>query len=173
MMRFPVEGYYWGEAGVLTSKRVRASLTAALVPTMFVCVGAQPALAQLSAAPPPIKSYTGDPGKVGDPASWRTPEFLRDNGMLSIGAEFAYAAGYAGQGENIGVVDSGTFKDHVREHGSLDNNYTVADRFIGVVAQGGNTGPIDGFTNPAFNDTHGTHVSGTIAASRDGQGEPT
>jgi autotransporter-associated beta strand protein len=147
-----------------------ATLVAALAASLTV---AEAAHAQLSAAPPPIKSYTGDPGKLGDPASWRTPEFLRDNGMLSIGAEFAYAAGYAGQGEVIGIVDSGTFKDHVREHGSFDNNYTVADRFIGVVAQGGNTGPIDGFVNPAFNDTHGTHTSGTVAASRDGQGEPT
>ena len=111
--------------------------------------------------------------RSGNPASWRTPEFLRDNGMLSIGAEFAYAAGYAGQGENIGMVDSGTFAAHIREHGSYDNNYTVADRFISVVAQGGNTGPTGGFVDPAFNDIHGTHVSGTIAASRDGLGEPT
>ena len=39
------------------------------------------------------------PASSGNPASWRTPEFLRDNGMISIGAEFAYAAGYAGGGD--------------------------------------------------------------------------
>ena len=33
-------------------------------------------------SPPPIQSYAGDPGRLGDPASWRTPEFLRDNGMI-------------------------------------------------------------------------------------------
>src|SRR3954469_14873093 len=115
-----------------TRRRVGTALLVALP-----LLATQPAHAQLSAPPPPIKTYDGDPGRVGDPASWRTPEFLRDNGMLSIGAEFAYAAGYAGQGENIGMVDSGTFKDHVREHGSYDNNYTVADRFIGVVAPSG------------------------------------
>ena len=40
---------------------------------------AQPAVAGLSEPPPPIESYVGDPGNLGDPASWRTPEFLRDN----------------------------------------------------------------------------------------------
>jgi hypothetical protein len=73
-------------------------LTAAVI----ACV---PALAQLSVPPPQIQSHEGDPGTLGDPASWRTPEFLRDNGMISIGAEFAYAAGYAGTGMNIGIVD--------------------------------------------------------------------
>jgi autotransporter-associated beta strand protein len=155
---------------VLT-KRVQARLIAALVPVAMTCGTVQSAEAQLSAPPPGIRSYEGDPGQVGNPASWRTPEFLRDNGMLSIGAEFAYAAGYAGAGMNIGIVDSGSFFGHVREHGSLDTNYTVGDRFISVVAQGGDTGPTPGFYDPAINDLHGTHVSGTVAASRDGIGE--
>ena len=137
----------------------------------MACVVAQPALAQLSVPPPPIQSYAGDPGRLGDPASWRTPEFLRDNGMLSIGAEFAYAAGYSGTGMNIGIVDSGSFAGHMREHGSLDTDYAIGDRFFSVVAQGGDTGPTPGFYDPAFNDSHGTHVSGTVAASRDGVGE--
>jgi subtilase-type serine protease len=136
-------------------------------------VAAQPATAQLSAPPPPIQSYPGDPGERGDPASWRTPEFLRDNGMLSLAAEYAYAAGYSGTGMNIGIVDSGYYLGHVREHGSLATNYAVGDRFLSVVAQGGETGPTPGFYDPAFNDSHGTHVSGTVAASRDGVGEIT
>ena len=91
--------------------------------------------------------------------------------MLSIGAEFAYASGYSGQGMNIGMVDSGTFAGHKREHGSLNTDYAIGDRYFSVVAQGGETGPTSGFYNPAYNDSHGTHVSGTIAASRDGVGE--
>ena len=149
--------------------RKQASLAAGLV---LACLGAAPAQAQLSLAPPPIKSYDGDPGRLGDPASWRTPEFLRDNGMLSMGAEFAYAAGYAGQGMNVGVVDSGIYQGFVREHGSYDTQYAIGDRYFGVVAQGGDTGPTSGFWNAAFNDTHGTHVTGTIGASRDGVGDP-
>jgi subtilase-type serine protease len=139
-------------------------------------VAAPPAVAQLSVPPAPIETYDGDPGRLGDPASWRTPEFLRDNGMLSISAEYAYAAGYAGQGENIGMVDSGTFAGHMREHGSKDTNYAVGDRYHSVEAQGigdaESTTPLTGgFYNQAINDTHGTHVSGTIGASRDGVGE--
>jgi hypothetical protein len=86
----------------VSTTRVRSALIAALVPMVVACFAAQPAPAQLSVPPPPIKSYPGDPGTPGDPASWRTPEFLRDNGMLSIGAEFAYAAGYSGADMNYG-----------------------------------------------------------------------
>src|SRR3954451_13329747 len=113
-----------------TTRRVATALLVAL--PLFAT---QPAHAQLSTAPPPITTYAADPGHVGDPASWRTPEFLRDNGMLSIGAEFAYAAGYSGTGMNIGIVDSGIFEGHMREHGSLDTNYTVGDRFFSVTAR--------------------------------------
>lgn len=148
-------------------------VTTALTVTLMACLAAQPALAQLSEPPAPIQSYADDPGRPGDPASWRTPEFNRDAGMLSIGAEFAYAAGYSGAGMNIGIVDSGAFAGHMREHGSLGTNYTVGDRFFSVEAQGGDTGPTSGFYDPAFNDSHGTHVSGTVPASRDGVGETT
>ena len=150
---------------------VRKMLLAASVAMAVPCLVAQPATAGLSAPPPAIESYVGDPGRLGDPASWRTPEFLRDNGLVSMGAEYAYAAGYSGTGVNIGIVDSGFFAGHVREHGSLDTNYAVGDRYHSVVAEGGQTGPTPGFYDPAFNDSHGTHVSGTVGASRDGVGE--
>ncbi|MGC5020229.1 S8 family serine peptidase [Micromonospora sp. DT47] len=146
------------------------ALIAALTP-MVVLAGAQPAMAQSSEPPPPIRSYEGDPGRLGDPASWRTPEFNRDAGLVAMGAEFAYAAGYSGAGMNIGVVDSGVFAGHIREHGSLETNYAIGDRYFSVEAQGGDTGPTPGFYDPAFNDSHGTHVSGTVGASRDGVGE--
>jgi autotransporter-associated beta strand protein len=151
-----------------SAKRMTRALILVLAAAVIVSV---PAGAQLSVPPPPIESYEGDPGTLGDPASWRTPEFLRDNGMISIGAEFAYAAGYSGTGMNIGIVDSGFFAGHMREHGSLDTGYAIGDRYHSVEAQGGSTGPTPGFYNQAFNDSHGTHVSGTVGASRDGVGE--
>jgi len=101
-----------------------------------------------------IVTYPGDPGMLGDPASWRTAEFLRDWGLRSIGAEFAYAAGYSGAGIKVGMVDSGYFDLHPQ---------LSASRYHSVTVNG-----IAGAYNPAFNDRHGTHVSGTIAASRDG-----
>jgi subtilase-type serine protease len=153
---------------------VRTSLVAAVtsVAVLVPCVVSQPALAQAS-KPAPITSYDGDPGRIGDPASWRTPEFMRDTGLLAMGAEYAYAAGYSGTGVNIGIVDSGFFAGHVREHGSYATNYAIGDRYHSVTAQGGYTGPTPGYFDPAFNDTHGTHVSGTVGASRDGVGDGT
>jgi autotransporter-associated beta strand protein len=151
--------------------RLKKTPLAALMPLVVACLAAESAIAQLSVPPPPINSYVGDPGRAGDPASWRTPEFLRDNGMLSMGAEFAYAAGYSGSNASIGVVDSGSFALHIREHGSLSNNYAIGDRYIWVEAQGGATELTSGAYNQAFNDSHGTHVSGTVGASREGVGE--
>jgi subtilisin family serine protease len=95
------------------------TLIAAPVAMVMAALTAPPAPAQLSEPPAPIQTYPGDPGTLGDPVSWRTPEFNRDVGLVSIGAEYAYAAGYAGAGMSIGVVDSGVFAGHMREHGSL------------------------------------------------------
>lgn len=101
-----------------------------------------------------ITTYAGDPGTLGNPASWRTAEFKRDWGLLSIGAEFAYAAGFSGAGIKVGVVDSGFFDLHPQ---------LSSDRYHQVTVNG-----IAGSYNQAYNDRHGTHVSGTIGASRDG-----
>ena len=120
-----------------TAKRMKTALLAALA---VMLVAAVPALAQFGVAAADSAPTTGDPGQLGDPASWRTPEFLRDNGMISIGAEFAYAAGYAGTGMNIGIVDSGFFAGHMREHGSLATNYAIGDRYH----LGGSPGRRDG-----------------------------
>lgn len=113
---------------------------------VLACFGVQPALA--------IDSYPGDPGTLGNALSWRTAEFSRDWGLLSVGAEFAYAAGFSGAGVRVGVVDSGFFDLHPQFPTARYNPVTV--------------GGIPGAYNQTFNDTHGTHVSGTIAGARDG-----
>ena len=117
-----------------------------LATLLLGCFAAQQAAA--------IVTYEGDPGTLGDPASWRTAEFNRDWGLRSIGAEFAYAAGYSGAGIKIGMVDSGYFDLHPE---------LSASRYTGVTV-----GSIPGAYNPAYNDRHGTHVAGTIGAGRDG-----
>ena len=143
-----------------TPKFLRKTRVAAMMPAILGCLASQYAIGQLSPAPVPIATYAGDPGAAGNPASWRTPEFLRDWGMRAVGAEFAYAAGYAASGTNIGVVDSGYFAGHTIEY---------ADRFFSVTNSGGTTGPTPAFYNQAFNNGHGTHVSGTVGARRDGR----
>ena len=112
-------------------------------------------LAGFAAAPAySITSYPGDPGQLGNPASWRTPEFLRSYGLRAMGAEFAYAAGYAGEGVRIGLVDSGFYFAHPE---------LPASRFTPVAV-----GSVTGVWNPAVNDSHGTSVSGLVGGSRDG-----
>lgn len=101
-----------------------------------------------------IITYEGDPGTIGNAASWRTAEFMRDWGLQAIGAEYAYAAGFSGQSIRVGLVDSG----YLATHPQLDPN-----RYTGVLVNG-----VPGAWNGSYNDGHGTHVSGTVGASRDG-----
>jgi len=103
-------------------------------------------------------------GKPGDAASWRSAEFLRDWGLERMQADQAYAAGITGKGVKIGALDSGFAADHPE---------FATDRYHPVLASGsyvdGALFNVDGTLNPN-NDSHGTHVVGTMGASRDGGG---
>ncbi|MDZ4306136.1 MAG: autotransporter domain-containing protein [Pseudomonas sp.] len=103
-------------------------------------------------------------GKLGDPASWRSAEFQRDWGLGRMQAEQAYAAGISGAGVKIGALDSGFDASHPE---------ASPERFRPVTASGtyvdGNPFSTTGALNPN-NDSHGTHVTGTMGAARDGNG---
>ncbi|MBC3268862.1 autotransporter domain-containing protein [Pseudomonas sp. SWRI81] len=103
-------------------------------------------------------------GQPGDPASWRSAEFLRDWGLGRLQAEQAYAAGITGKGVKIGALDSGFDAAHPE---------FAAERYHPVLASGryvdGTLFTVNGTLNPN-NDSHGTHVVGTMGASRDGSG---
>ncbi|AXI61549.1 autotransporter outer membrane beta-barrel domain-containing protein [Pseudomonas kribbensis] len=103
-------------------------------------------------------------GKPGDAASWRSAEFLRDWGLDRMQADQAYAAGITGKGVKIGALDSGFDAAHPE---------FASDRYHPVSASGsyvdGSLFNVNGTLNPN-NDSHGTHVVGTMGASRDGTG---
>ncbi|WP_432219616.1 autotransporter domain-containing protein [Pseudomonas kribbensis] len=103
-------------------------------------------------------------GQPGDPASWRSAEFLRDWGLDRMQADQAYAAGITGKGVKIGALDSGFDAAHPE---------FASDRYHPVSASGsyidGSLFTVNGTLNPN-NDSHGTHVVGTMGASRDGTG---
>ncbi|WP_047294547.1 autotransporter serine protease [Pseudomonas fluorescens] len=103
-------------------------------------------------------------GKPGDPASWRSAEFQRDWGLARMQADQAYAAGITGKGVKIGALDSGFDAAHPE---------FASDRYHPVMASGsyvdGSLFNVNGTLNPN-NDSHGTHVVGTMGASRDGTG---
>ncbi|HBO8552987.1 TPA: alginate export family protein [Pseudomonas aeruginosa] len=114
-------------------------------------------------AQPATAAYV-EAGRPGDPASWRSAEYQQDWGLERMRADQAYAAGIDGQGVKIGEMDSGFDPSHPD---------TPASRYQPVTASGtyvdGTPFSVSGATN-GNNDSHGTHVGGTLGASRDGVG---
>lgn len=117
--------------------------------------------------------------------SWETEEYKADWGLTAMNASKAYALGYYGQGVAVGVMDSGALlQKHPdlagdRFHGSsADAHYgSTGDRYPqatddkGHYEEGGSateSGTIDGNWIAGTNDSHGTHVTGTVGANRDG-----
>lgn len=93
-------------------------------------------------------------GRTGDPDSWRSNEFNAEWGLAAMKAEYAYAAGFTGKAISLGVLDSGFYDKHPG---------LPASRFAPLTS-GGITGVLN-----ERNNSHGTRVSGTIGAARDGQ----
>ncbi|KAF2395138.1 autotransporter serine protease [Pseudomonas frederiksbergensis] len=118
----------------------------------------------VSAIPAAAQAQYLETGKPGDAASWRSAEFQRDWGLARMQADQAYAAGITGKGVIIGELDSGFDSAHPE---------FAKDRYHAVTASGsyvdGTPFNVNGALN-ANNDSHGTHVAGTIGASRDGTG---
>ncbi|PBP95113.1 autotransporter outer membrane beta-barrel domain-containing protein, partial [Pseudomonas congelans] len=103
-------------------------------------------------------------GKPGDAASWRSAEFQSDWGLGRIQADQAYAAGITGAGVKIGALDSGFDPSHPEATPSRYHAVTATGTYVN-----GSPFSITGAINPN-NDTHGTHVTGTMGAARDGVG---
>ncbi|MFO3672900.1 autotransporter domain-containing protein [Pseudomonas protegens] len=115
-------------------------------------------------------------GKLGDAASWRSAEFKADWGLGAIHADSAYAAGYTGQGIKLGIFDQPVYAQHPEFAGS-DKVITLVtsgirqytDPYIPVKA--GDAFRYDGTPSVGSDGklgSHGTHVGGIAAGSRDG-----
>ncbi len=119
--------------------------------------------------------------------SWQSDEYKKDWGLEAMHASKAYALGYNGQGVAIGMMDSGALLQKHPElsgdrwhashasgsYGSSGNRYQIGAEGVGDVFgngeyQKGEKFDIDGNFIANRNDTHGTHVIGTIGANRDG-----
>ncbi|MDL4454925.1 autotransporter outer membrane beta-barrel domain-containing protein [Klebsiella michiganensis] len=100
--------------------------------------------------------YT-ETAKIGSPESWLTREFNHQWGLEAIGAHYAYARGFNGEGVNIGIFDEPVFT-HPKFTGKL-NKVDVAEPY--------NFSGLNDFPHLGafiFGD-HGTHVAGIAAAS--------
>lgn len=157
---------------------------------------AGPASATLA---PAADASTAILGNAGDPGSWRTDEFKADWGLAAMGAEFAYARGLTAKGVRLGVFDDGAALGHPdfagKNHRSIRLAGVLADGSLcpAEVIEGPNSCfRTDGdqvqltyqtlepryaallnrnnYFEGVTYGTHGTHVSGTIAANRDGSG---
>ena len=117
--------------------------------------------------------------------SWETAEYKKDWGLGAMHASTAYALGYHGQGVKVGVMDSGallqkhpelsgdrfTAASAKGEYGSDGNRYPQevgSDGQGGLSYHKGDKFDIDGNWTEGVNDSHGTHVTGTVGGNRDG-----
>lgn len=138
--------------------------------------------AALLAASVPASAQYVEAGQLGNKASWESTEYQADWGLSAMKASSAYALGFYGQGVKVGVMDSGAL---LFLHPDLNN-----ERFHAVAASGqyGSSGirfpqdatggeytagqefDVTGQWIQGVNDGHGTHVTGTVGANRDGTG---
>ncbi|HEJ6968098.1 TPA: autotransporter outer membrane beta-barrel domain-containing protein [Serratia marcescens] len=115
-------------------------------------------------------------GKAGDPASWRSSEFNAEWGLGAIHADQAYAAGYTGKGIKLGIFDQPVYAKHPEFAGEnkVINLVTkgireYTDPYIPV--KKGDDFRYDGTPSTDSSGklgSHGTHVGGIAAGSRDG-----
>ena len=115
--------------------------------------------------------------------SWESDEYKKDWGLEAMHASKAYALGYHGQGVAVGVMDSGAL---LQKHPELAGDRFHASHNKGEYGSSGIRYPqgalpqfdedyeagekydITGDWALNVNDSHGTHVTGTVGANRDG-----
>ena len=116
--------------------------------------------------------------------SFETAEYQKDWGLGAMKASSAYALGYNGSGVAVGVMDSGAL---LQVHPDLAGDRFHPSHNKGQYTGSGNRYPqgalpqfdgkyeagkdydIDGNWKLNVNDSHGTHVLGTVGANRDGK----
>lgn len=95
---------------------------------------------------------------------FETPEYNASWGLRAINAAEAYARGFTGKNVLVAVIDSGLDVTHPEFDGRISpwsRNFGYDGRSPDDLTDTKPNGDVDG---------HGTHVSGTIAAARDGIG---
>lgn len=137
-------------------------------------------------------------GVLGDSVSWESAEYQKDWGLKAMNSSAAYALGFNGSGIQTGMMDTGALSTHPEfdpkrfsyvkyrngQYSSTGNRYPVpgydtfgngayeiGQNFLDSLSNKGQAGEIKELTGAWIlhvNDSHGTHVVGTIGANRDG-----
>ncbi|CAH0273554.1 autotransporter domain-containing protein [Stenotrophomonas lactitubi] len=151
-----------------------------------------------SATSPPVTTSTSISGNPGDPSSWHSQEFKEDWGLAAMRADYAYARGLTGKGVRLAVFDTGSALAHPEFAGRNTSSVTIGPdcaspgtvRGTGVCSQ--TRGDQPGYNYYGLGSgapatlqariiaakaawgfryaDHGTHVTGTVGASRNGTG---
>ena len=170
-----------GENARSHGKQGRSKLTIAAAAAAMLGGGAIDANAYVD----PGRVATGFDDVSGAVASWETDEYKKDWGLTALKASKAYALGFHGQGVAVGVMDSGALlqkhpdlagsRFHASAadavYGSTGDRYPQTPSAPGHYVAGESatsSGVIDGNWISGTNDSHGTHVTGTVGANRDG-----
>jgi subtilase-type serine protease len=117
---------------------------------------------------PPLRS----PSTAGLTASdFETPEYGSDWGLRAINASTAYARGFTGLGILVAVIDTGIDASHPEFRDLGNRGGSPIDPASADAYEWLPNSPAP-FLIPSIadRDGHGTHVSGTIGAARDGVG---
>lgn len=163
-----------------TKGKASKSAVALAVAAFMMAAGAQAAYVE-----PGFKA-TSSAAIAGAQRSFETAEYQKDWGLAAMHASKAYALGFNGKGVTVGVMDSGAllnihpdlmgdrFSVSKAEgvYGSIGNRYPQAvDKDKGAIGNPFDTKTefnIDGNWKEGVNDSHGTHVTGTVGGNRDG-----
>ena len=133
----------WARRGLLLGCSL-AALTASLAPA---------AAQSVVRRPPSFLGLTA--------ADFDTPEYRADWGLAQINAATAYARGFTGAGVLVAVYDTGIDRGHPEFAGRISSASRNFFSAPGIAID-------PGFIQDAVG--HGTHVSGTIGAARNGVG---
>lgn len=160
-------------------KRSKSALSIALATSMLIGAGSA------------VAAYV-ETGVIGDKTTWETPEYQKDWGLAAMHASTAYSLGFNGSGVTVGVMDSGALLSHP----DLNSDRITGDHVTGSYGSDGNRYPqsvittiyagqqptpnkgqpftkgetfeVTGNWMDGVNDSHGTHVTGSVGANRDG-----
>lgn len=149
-------------------KRAKSSLSICVAAALFATCGFSSA------------AYV-ETGVIGSKSTWETPEYQKDWGLAAMNSSAAYALGFNGQNVAVGMMDSGAllythpelngdrFKyiSQSGKYSSSGNRYPQGADFDGTYTKGESFNTT-GKWELGVNDSHGTHVLGTIGANRDG-----
>lgn len=174
------QGYVVTDEHHASKTKANKSVVALAVASMMMLAGSASA-----AYVEPGFFATSSDNVVAAQKSWENAEYEKDWGLRAMKASKAYALGFTGQNTKVAVMDSAAV---IQKHSELSGDRFSATHVKGEYGMSGNRYPqsvtstkpgqpfekgekydVTGEWIPNVNCSHGTHVTGTVGANRDGK----